>query len=325
MEYSESEPQDVLRIIRAESDAATALAAKKIGFDLQSSPPLKAVAKRCDDHLADMVGGLLKMLSEEEDLLLLDEYTFLLTGLRYATGSKRAANLMILEATVPLIRPFRIGYEQKPDGYTGPELISMWSSILNEEGSAQCSPYMGCLVPEVSPCVNSSTVGSVVAALLIANLVGHLDDLAGMFDAAIPLMIQALQAAFTGFEYAERKWGPGPVAKSFASLSVAGSNRQKVFDLQLLPRFTRIIEMADREWSVEGFDAEYYMGAKASACKVLWNVAKGHDVEAQCPDVLTILRGFLASKGLSALARANAECAEHQVVLFRGAGATTTA
>jgi hypothetical protein len=260
---------------------------------------------------------LLKMLGEEDDLAMLDNYTSLLTSLRCATASKRTANLMILEATASLIRPFQIGYEQAPNGYTGPELVSMWSTILNEEGTAQCFRYMECLVVEVTPCINSRTIGSVVAALLIANLVGGRDDSASMFDDASPLMVQALNAAFTGEEFAERQWGPGPVAKSFASLSAAKANKMKIFDLEVLPLFTRIISMADADWNVDGFDAEYYMGAKASACKVILNVANAHDVEIQSPDVLQVLRHFLASANLSTIARANAECAVHQVGSFK--------
>ena len=196
----------------------------------------------------------------------------------------------------------------------------MWSSILNEEGLAQCHEHMSCLEPAVTPCVNSGTIGSVVAALLIANLVGHRDDSAHMFERAIPVMVNALLAAFDGQEYEERKWGPGPVAKSFASLTVSELNKERVYDLKLLPLFTQIVVMGNSEWKVSGFDDEYFMGAKASACKVIWNLSLSHDVEHQCPDVLDILQNFLSQEQLSALARANAEMAAFSVARYRVVG-----
>jgi hypothetical protein len=45
-----------------------------------------------------------------------------------------------------------------------------------------------------------------------------------------------------------------------------------------LPRFAAVIERQADEWPVAGFDAGYYMGAKANACKVVWNLAMKHDV-----------------------------------------------
>ena len=70
-------------------------------------------------------------------------------------------------------------------------------------------------------------------------------------------------------------------------------NKERVYDLQLLPLFERIIVMGNACWKVDGFDDEYYMGAKASACKVIWNLSIRHDVEKQCPDVLNVLQTFL--------------------------------
>ena len=72
----------------------------------------------------------------------------------------------------------------------------------------------------MQPCIRSDTVGSAVAALLIANLVGHRDDSREIFQHAVTGMCAALDAAFNGDEYAERKWGPGPVTKGTYKMCV---------------------------------------------------------------------------------------------------------
>lgn len=103
-----------------------------------------------------------------------DEYTFLLTALRqYSGASKRIANQLVLQATPLLLKPFQIGYAADPNGYTAPELVSMWSSVLNDVGRAQCLSAMTCLVPAVqvrwrritnrSPCLNVASRLSVCA------------------------------------------------------------------------------------------------------------------------------------------------------------------
>lgn len=103
-----------------------------------------------------------------------DEYTFLLTALRqYSGASKRIANQLVLQATPLLLKPFQIGYAADPNGYTAPELVSMWSSVLNDVGRAQCLSAMTCLVPAVqvrwrrftnrSPCLNVTSRLSVCA------------------------------------------------------------------------------------------------------------------------------------------------------------------
>ena len=72
----------------------------------------------------------------------------------------------------------------------------------------------------MQPCIRSDTVGSAVAALLIANLVGHRDDSREIFQHAVTGMCAALDAAFNGDEYTERKWGPGPVTKGTYKMCV---------------------------------------------------------------------------------------------------------
>eukprot|EP00039_Didymoeca_costata_P001655 m.54108 g.54108 ORF g.54108 m.54108 type:complete len:448 (-) comp10900_c0_seq5:98-1441(-) len=305
-------------IVRGESNDLTALCAQNLGFRLTAE--LSTSAKRVfDAHMEDMIESLVNMLAEEDDLNYLDEYTFLLTGVRSMATQRRLANILILESTSRLLRPFKLGYERMPDGYTAPELVSMWSSILNEEGLVQCGPYMECLVSAVTPCVNSATVGSVVAALLIANLVGHRDDSADMFELALNKMVQALKSAFSGDTFAERKWGPGPVTKSFASLTASDVNKERVYKLNLVPLFGQIISKSVKSWqaTVEGFDEKYYMGAKTSACKVIWNIATRHNVEEQCPEILNILQTFLKQKDLTTLARQNAECAAFRIACGR--------
>ena len=53
--------------------------------------------------------------------------------------ARRIANLLILESTPTLLEVFLNGYAENPQGYTAPELVSMWSSILNQEGVSVCS------------------------------------------------------------------------------------------------------------------------------------------------------------------------------------------
>ena len=70
------------------------------------------------------------MLQEEKQLQFLDEYTFLLTGLRQklettnSTETKRMANLLILEQTPGLLRVFRRGYAEAPQGY---DVLGTWA------------------------------------------------------------------------------------------------------------------------------------------------------------------------------------------------------
>lgn len=45
-----------------------------------------------------------------------------------------------------------------------------------------------------------------------------------------------------------------------------------MYGLNLMPQFAAIIERGREDWPVAGFDDEYYMGAKASACRVVWNL-----------------------------------------------------
>lgn len=61
------------------------------------------------------------MLQQETVLQYLDDYTFLLTGLRqkletFGEHRKRVANLLILEQTHGLLDVFRRGYEEDPEG-----------------------------------------------------------------------------------------------------------------------------------------------------------------------------------------------------------------
>ena len=62
-----------------------------------------------------------------------------LGGFRFP--ARRIANLLILESTPTLLEVFLNGYAKNPQGYTAPELVSMWSSILNQEGVSVCSRY----------------------------------------------------------------------------------------------------------------------------------------------------------------------------------------
>lgn len=66
----------------------------------------------------------------------------LVTGGSRIRPSRRIANLLILESTPTLLEVFLRGYAENPQGYTAPELVSMWSSILNQEGVSVCSRYV---------------------------------------------------------------------------------------------------------------------------------------------------------------------------------------
>lgn len=309
-------------IRQARSSAEVAEGAGVLGSCLSGDAHARQeIAKELiDQHITQVVSGLIHMLYQEEEIIFLDEYTYLLTGLRYATRQKRLVNMLILENTKKLLKPFELGFKEAPNGYTAPELVSMWSSILNEEGLGKCNVYMECLVPVVSPCIASKTIGSVVAALLISNLVGHRDEHSELFGDATQLMIFALKAAFDGSLYAERQWGPGPVMKSFSSLSCSDVNKRRLFEQgELVALFVDVVRTTVPQWrqKVDGFDDAYYMGAKASACKALGNIAQRHDVEEQCPETLRTLQIFLEQKDLSEIARYNAMNAAFQMCCNR--------
>ena len=60
--------------------------------------------------MAELITSLIQMLVDEDRLIALDEYTFLLTALRQFSGpAKRIANLLVLQATPLLLKPFQIG------------------------------------------------------------------------------------------------------------------------------------------------------------------------------------------------------------------------
>eukprot|EP00039_Didymoeca_costata_P020377 m.341040 g.341040 ORF g.341040 m.341040 type:complete len:536 (-) comp19769_c0_seq1:215-1822(-) len=306
-------PTDVELIVQGDSSDDTASAARSMGFRVSEGGKLSELEEA---QIIPMTDALLKMLTTETRVRFLDEYVFLLTGLRvYNEAVRKDANTRIVKATKSLIKPYQLGFKENPNGYTAPELVSMWSSILNDEGLGRVAPYFSVLVPVVTPCVTSSTVGSVVAAILIANLVGDSDDQADKLLDALPLLTKALRAALNGTMYAERQWGPGPISRCFASLTISDINKRRVYELELSPLFTEIIRKPLVEWKklVESFDDEYYMTAKASASKVLWNLSLKHDVEAHSPDVLKVLTDFLANKDLSDSAKSNAHVAKFRI------------
>lgn len=71
----------------------------------------------------------------------------------------------------PSCQGFKICYAEDPDGFYCPELMSLWSSIVHEMGAPACQPYMQGLYELALPVAKSGSIGSIVAILLVANLV----------------------------------------------------------------------------------------------------------------------------------------------------------
>ena len=58
------------------------------------------VRKVCNIYMAELITSLIQMLVDEDRLIALDEYTFLLTALRQYSGpSKRIANMLVLQVS----------------------------------------------------------------------------------------------------------------------------------------------------------------------------------------------------------------------------------
>lgn len=69
------------------------------------------------------------------------------------------------------VQAFKLCYVYDPNGFYCPEVISLWSTIVYEMGAPICMPYLAPIVDLVKPVAASGTVGSIVAILLISNLV----------------------------------------------------------------------------------------------------------------------------------------------------------
>jgi len=67
-------------------------------------------------------------------------------------------------------------------------------------------------------CAKSHTVGSIVAILLIANLNSNTPATIANVAPLFGQVQAAFLAAFSGDEFAERQWGPGPVTKCAGGL-----------------------------------------------------------------------------------------------------------
>eukprot|EP00038_Savillea_parva_P009253 m.182271 g.182271 ORF g.182271 m.182271 type:complete len:509 (-) comp15490_c0_seq1:230-1756(-) len=292
-------------VVMARSCPDAAVAARCISQDiLDMTAPWTSLYIR---DAIPMIRALLQMLQEEKQLQFLDEYTFLLTGLRQklettnSTETKRMANLLILEQTPGLLRVFRRGYAEAPQGYTAPELVSMWSSIINLEGVTLCAPYMDGIEEALMDCMKSPTVGSIVAILLISNIHG---DRPSTIEAVLPFFPKvecAFDAAFTGQDFAERKWGPGPVTKCLSKLCGHAKIAARFADVEnndLLQKIEKIIRFGKRDWPVPGFDDSYYMNAKGSACIVISKIAARYDVTRLCPTVQSEIESLVSDPAL---------------------------
>lgn len=289
----------VEHVARGLSTATAKDAANIIGFWLTADGWDTFLDRFCNQYAVKIVTGILRILEHETDLEYLDEYIYLLTGLRQRLEDKspikRMCNMLILEHTEGLLQPFEIGFESAPHGYTAPELVSMWSSILSEEGVAICSKYMANIETALTDCMHSHTVGSIVSILLISNLNGHKPETIRNIAPLFPQVQQAFLAAFSGDIFAERQWGPGPVTKCLATLSTSTTVQAAIIENDLLPNLELILTRTKGEWPVGGFDTKYYMDARVSACKVIANVAKSYDVATICPSLEANLVDLLSS------------------------------
>eukprot|EP00040_Diaphanoeca_grandis_P044000 m.10994 g.10994 ORF g.10994 m.10994 type:complete len:537 (+) comp8592_c0_seq1:153-1763(+) len=286
------------------------------------------------ESASELVRGLLQMLETELRLPFLDEYVMLLTALRQNItrevqgDSEHIINNIILENTPMLLRVFELAFASDPDGLAGPELVSMWSSILSEEGRMLCSRFMQTMEETLFPCILSNTVGSIVAIQVVANLNGDKESTLAKLEPLFPQIQRTFQAVFTGELHAERMWGPGPVTKCIAQLSSLKSVQQRIVDSHELegPRdvlkgLENVLTFDKDDWPVKGFAAGYYDDARASACKVFYNISQNHDVLSLRPTLKNSLENLLRSNNdspkLSAAGVTNATAALIEIAKYK--------
>lgn len=66
-------------------------------------------------------------------------HAYQLTGQYQGRFFPRALpNAVVLEHTAGFVHAFCCGYADNPNGYTAPEIVSMWSSLVNEESAELC-------------------------------------------------------------------------------------------------------------------------------------------------------------------------------------------
>eukprot|EP00042_Codosiga_hollandica_P024919 m.107819 g.107819 ORF g.107819 m.107819 type:complete len:184 (+) comp51710_c0_seq7:337-888(+) len=108
--------------------------------------------------------------------------------------------------------------------FAAPELTSMWSSMVHDEGAEVCAPYLTGLALLMEPVVASDSVASVVGCILMANLSSKDESimpcLLKHLNHIVSQLLGAFVAAFSGSMYKERQWGPGPLSKAISHLTL---------------------------------------------------------------------------------------------------------
>ena len=152
-----------------------------------------------DEHAPRLIVTLLRLIKiERTHLNLLDNYVYLLTTVRMATTRKHAVNVLILPQIPDLIGAFEFAFSQDPGGYAGPELVSMWSSMINDSGADICRPHMACLAPILRRVALAHSVASVVAALCLANIDCQSPETISIFTAPASIPLMQLASAIRG-------------------------------------------------------------------------------------------------------------------------------
>eukprot|EP00041_Stephanoeca_diplocostata_P026778 m.727877 g.727877 ORF g.727877 m.727877 type:complete len:559 (+) comp23039_c0_seq1:419-2095(+) len=297
-EYSDAVASDLNVVLEGFSNHVTAMLARYFSQVLESKNAEKLQILRAGQHL---LGALSHCCATETSFRTLDLYIATLTGLRYMLAGEYAEvfcprarpNAIVLQHTAALVSAFCCGYETDPNGYAAPEIVSMWSSLVNDESAQLCRPYLKHVDILLEPCMRSASVGSIVAILLASNLKGS--DPAE-FDAFVPLMpkvMQAFSAAFSGNEFEERQWGPGPLTNCLSKLSVHPRIQGILMQPVALRQLVTVIASKRKDWEVSGFDDEYYVRAAGSACRTLANlVLGGHDITQRHPELEKVLSSF---------------------------------
>ena len=126
-----------------------------------------------------------------------DSYVNLITSLRFRIADRLAGNALLLPYTEQLLPIAMAAFEADPGGFTGPELISMWSSMAFEEGWWAVQAHMAEVPAAVAPVCTSDSVAAVVAVLLLVNITQAAPDTCALLQAA-PQCMQQLFLAFDG-------------------------------------------------------------------------------------------------------------------------------
>eukprot|EP00051_Salpingoeca_urceolata_P029183 m.489174 g.489174 ORF g.489174 m.489174 type:complete len:563 (+) comp26461_c0_seq1:107-1795(+) len=296
--------------------AQAASSAQRLAYALPIENPDSSALRAINERQSELTDALLLMIKDPSTPLRhCDNFVYLLTGARTLVADKAELEDKVYEALPECLPVFVTAFEKDPNGYTAPELLSCWSSMLNERGHDFALKYItpNQIVDVVMPVVKSKTVGSIVACMFLANLIGHEEDKADIFKDCIPMIAEGLRAAFSGAEVYEREWGPGTTTKALASISVSDANKDIIKSLELLPLLDKVLSFGDDDYPVKGFKHDYYEIARGSAAKAMWNMAFKHDVRKDCPDVVAHLKAHVENPQSSKRLKENCQGALFQI------------